>query len=112
MMKNLICGLITSAIAAACFFAAFVAAALWIPQDQQAIRRHVVAAIVDGTFNARFGYGPFGGPVWPRHTLDCVAASMMVAPPADPLVEATSNRMPIVNPSWHDARVSETLDCQ
>src|SRR4051794_15327960 len=112
MVKNLIYGAAISTIAAACFFAAFVAAAMWIPQDQQAIRRHVVAAIVDGTFNARFRYGPFGSLVWPRHTLDCVAASMMVAPPADRLVQAISNRMPIINPSWHDARVAETLDCQ
>src|SRR5947209_6955858 len=112
MMKNLICAAIISTIAAACCVAAFVAAALWIPQDQQAIRRHVVAAIVDGTLNARFRYGPFGGPIWPRHTLDCVLASMMVAPPAGRLVEAISNRMPVVDPSWHVGRVPESFDCQ
>ena len=38
---------------AACFFAAFVAAALWLPQDQPTIRRHIVAAVLDGTFNTR-----------------------------------------------------------
>jgi hypothetical protein len=111
-VKNFIYGAAISTITAACFFAAFVAAAMWIPQDQPAIRGHVVAAIVDGTFNARFRYGPFGGLVWPRHTLDCVAASMMVAPPVERWVQAISNRMPVINPSWHDTRVPETLDCQ
>ena len=104
-------GFITVAVAA-CFFAAFVAAALWLPQDQQAIRRHIVAAIVDGTFNAHFRYGPFGDTPWPRHTQDCALASMMIAPPADRLSEAVSNRLPLINEAWHDARVPETLDCQ
>src|SRR2546423_1391828 len=112
MTKGLISGAIISLGAAACFFAAFVAAALWIPQDQQAIRSHVVGAIIDGTFNARFSYGPFGGLVWPRHTLDCVPGSMMLAPPAGRLVAAISNRTPVIDPSWHDPRVAETADCQ
>ncbi len=111
-MLILIRAVVLSVLVAACFFAAFVAAALWLPRDQDAIRRHVVAAIVDGTFNARFTYGPFGGLVWPRHTMDCALASMMIAPPAGRLVDAVSNRMPAVDHSWHDTRVPETLDCQ
>src|SRR5256885_1160824 len=112
MTKDLISGAIISLVAAAFFFAAFVAAALWIPQDQQTIRSHVVGAIMDGTFNARFSYGPFGGLVWPRHTLDCVPGSMMLAPPGGQLIDAISNRTPAIDPSWHDPRVPETADCQ
>ena len=111
-MKELIRGAFISVAVAACFFAAFVAAALWLPQDRQAVRRHLVAAVLDGTFNAHFGYGPFGGLVWPRHTMDCVIGSMLLAPSAGPLVDAMSNRWPVVNGSWRDPRMPETLDCQ
>jgi hypothetical protein len=111
-MKELVRGLLISLAVAAAFFAAFVAAALWVPQDQPTIRRHVVAAVLDGTFNAHFAYGPFGGLVWPRHTMDCVIGSMVLAPPAGRLIDAMSNRWPVVNTSWHDPRVPDTLDCQ
>jgi hypothetical protein len=111
-VKDLIRGALISVAAAACFFAAFVAAALWVPQDQQSIRRHIVAAIVDGTFNARISYGPLGNIAWPRHTLDCLLANMMLAPPASRLVDAMSNRSVALNPSWHDPRVPEAFDCQ
>jgi hypothetical protein len=97
---------------AACFFAAFVAAALWVPQDQQAIRRHVVAAVGDGTFNVRLPYGPFGRVVWPRHTLDCALAGMMLAPPGGRLIDALSNQFIVPNVAWQDPRVPETVDCQ
>src|SRR5947209_3062507 len=112
MMRALIKSGTTSVLVAISVFSAFVAAALWLPQDQQAIRSHIVAAIQDGTFNAQFGYGPFGSLVWPRHTMDCALASMMIAPPASLLIEAVSNRMPAVDPSWRDPRVPDTLDCQ
>ena len=112
MIRALIKSGATSVLVAICFFAAFVAAALWLPQDQQAIRGHIVSAVQDGSFNAQFRYGPFGTLVWPRHTMDCALASMMIAPPATPLIEAVSNRMPAVDPSWRDPRVPETLDCQ
>jgi hypothetical protein len=110
-VRELIRGAFVSVAVAAGFFAAFVAAALWLPQDQRTIRRHVVAAIVDGTFSAQFTYGPFGGLVWPRHTMDCALASMMIAPATGP-VDAVGNRMPAVDTSWHDPRVPDTLDCQ
>lgn len=111
-MRDLIRGALISVAAAACFFTAFVAAALWVPQDQQAIRRHIVEAITSGLFNARVGYGPFGNIVWPRHTLDCLPANMMLAPPAGRLIDAVSNRSVALNPSWRDARVPEPFDCQ
>jgi hypothetical protein len=112
MIKDLIRGAVISGAAAACFFAAFVAAALWLPQDQPTIRRHIVAAILDGTFNEQFSYGPLGSTVWPRHTLDCTLANMMLAPPAGRLADAISNRHVALNPSWHDPRVPATSDCQ
>ena len=111
-MRDLIRGALISVAAAACFFAAFVAAALWVPQDQQAIRRHIVEAITSGLFNARIGYGPLGNIVWPRHTLDCLPANMMLAPPAGRLIDAISNRSVALNPSWRDARVPAPFDCQ
>jgi hypothetical protein len=110
--KALIGGAIISVAAAACFFAAFIALALWLPQDQATIRRHVVAAVEQGAFNERFGYGPFGGIVWPRHTLDCTLANMMLAPPAGRLADAISNRHTALNLSWSDPRVPATTDCQ
>ena len=111
-LKELVRGALISVAGAGGFFAAFVAVALWIPQDQQAIRRHLVTAITDGMFNAQFGYGPFGGLVWPRHTMDCGLGSMMIAPSGGRLINAMSNRMAVVNPAWHDPRVPPTLDCQ
>lgn len=111
-VRDLVRGALISVAAAACFFATFVAAALWVPQDQQAIRRHIVEAIASGLFNARIGYGPLGNIVWPRHTLDCLPANMMLAPPAGRLIDAVSNRSVALNPSWRDARVPESFDCQ
>jgi hypothetical protein len=111
-VKDLIRGALISVAVAACFFAAFVAAALWVPQDQQVILRHIVEAIASGTFNARFSYGPFGSIAWPRHTLDCLPVNMMLAPPAGRLIDAMSNRFVALNPSWHDPRVPEAFDCQ
>jgi hypothetical protein len=110
--KELIGGAIISVAVAACFFAAFIAAALWLPQDQPTIRRHIVAAVLDGTFNARPGYGPLGATIFPRHTLDCTLANMMLAPPAGRLADAVSNRHVALNPSWSDPRVPATTDCQ
>ena len=110
--KELIGGAIISVAVAACFFAAFIAAALWLPQDQPTIRRHIVAAVLDGTFNARPGYGPLGATIFPRHTLDCTLANMMLAPPAGRLADAISNRHVALNPSWSDPRVPATADCQ
>ena len=110
--KELIGGAIISVAVAACFFAAFIAAALWLPQDQPTIRRHIVAAVLDGTFNARPSYGPLGATIFPRHTLDCTLANMMLAPPAGRLADAISNRHVALNPSWSDPRVPATTDCQ
>jgi hypothetical protein len=111
-LKDLVRGACISAAVAACFFAAFVAAALWLPQDQQAIRRHIVAAVLHGTFNAQPSYGPLGSTVFPRHTLDCTLANMMLAPPAGRLADAISNRHVALNPAWRDPRVPATSDCQ
>ena len=112
LAKDLIFGTFISLAVAAGFFIAFVAAALWVPQDQQAIRRHILEAINHGTFNARISYGPAGSIEWPRHTLDCLPVNMMLAPPANRLVDAVSNRSVALNPSWRDARVPEPFDCQ
>ena len=110
--KALIGGAIISVAVAACFFAAFIAAALWLPQDQPTIRRHIVAAVLDGAFNARPSYGPLGATIFPRHTLDCTLANMMLAPSAGRLADAISNRHVAFNPSWSDPRIPLTTDCQ
>ena len=88
------------------------AAALWVPQDQQAIRRHIVDAISNGTFNAQVRYGPFSNVAWPRHTLDCLPANMMLAPPTSLMIDAVSNRSVALDSSWHDPRVPAAFDCQ
>ena len=111
-LKDFVRAAFISVAVAAGFFAAFVAGALWLPQDQQTIRRHIVAAVLDGTFNARPRYGPLGSTIWPRHTLDCTLANMMLAPPAGRLADAISNRHVALNPSWSDPRVPATSDCQ
>jgi hypothetical protein len=110
--KELIRGAVICVITAACFFAAFVVLALFVPQDQQAIRRHIVSAIEEGTFKQQHWYGPFGAIIWPRHTLDCVLAGMMLAPPAGRMTDALSNQHILPNLAWRDTRVAETLDCQ
>jgi hypothetical protein len=111
-LKDLVRAALFSAAVAAGFFAAFVAAALWLPQDQPTIRRHIVSALEQGLFNKHYAYGPFGTIGWPRHTLDCVPINMMLAPPADRLTDAISNRHVALNLSWSDPRVPATTDCQ
>ena len=101
-----------SALVAAIFFAALVAAALWIPQDGPTIRRHVVAAVLEGVFNKHFSYGPFGDIGAPRQTMDCLLADMMLAPPASRIVEAMSNRYAAPQAGWNDPRVGPAFDCQ
>src|SRR4051812_29843794 len=110
--KELIRGAFICVVTAACFFAAFVVLALFIPQDQQTIRRHIVSAIEQGVFNRQHWYGPLGTIIWPRHTLDCVLAGMMLAPPGGRMIDALSNQHILPNLAWRDARVAETLDCQ
>jgi hypothetical protein len=110
--KDVIRAALISVAVATCYFAAFIAAALWLPQDQQTIRRNIVAAVLDGAFNARPSYGPLSSTVFPRHTLDCTLANMMLAPPADRLADAISNRHVVLNLSWNDPRVPATTDCQ
>ncbi len=110
--RDLIGAAFISGAVAVCFFAAFVTAALWLPQDQQTIRRHIVEAITSGTLNERVSYGPFWGIPLPRHALDCLPVNMMLAPPAGQLIDAVSNRSVALNPSWLDMRVPEAYDCQ
>src|SRR3954453_13235921 len=90
--KTAIRGAMVGVVAAVCFFPTFIAAALWLPQDQATNRRHIVAAVLDRTFNARPSDGPLGATVVARHTLDCTLANMMLAPPAGRLAAAISNR--------------------
>jgi len=110
--KELIRGAVICVITAGCFFATFIAVALLVPQDQQRIRRHIMLAIEQGAFSTQRWYGPFGTIIWPRHTLDCVLAGMMLAPSGGRMIDALSNRYILPNLSWRDTRVAATLDCQ
>lgn len=111
-VRDLVRGAFISVAVAAGFFAAFVAAALSVPQDQPTIRRHIVEAIIGGTFNAHIRYGLLGDFVLQRHTLDCLPANMMLAPQADRVIDAVSNRSVVLNSSWRDPRVPDAFDCQ
>src|SRR4051794_41808387 len=110
--KAAIRGAMVSVAAAVCFFATFIAAALWLPQDQATIRRHIVAAVLDRTFHARPSYGPLGATVFARHTLDCTLANMMLAPPAGGPAAAINNPPVRVHFSRGDPRGPATADCQ
>lgn len=102
----------TSMAVAAAFFAVFTTAAIWLPQDQQTIRRHIVDAIASGEFNAQTHLGPLQQfPVY-RDVFNCLLFNMMLAPHRDRLTDAMSNRMVAVEPGANDARVPPFPDCQ
>jgi hypothetical protein len=109
-MKRAIQAVLISVATAAAFFAVFVAAAIVVPQDQQAIRQHLVDAIISGEMNEqtdRFQKYPVH-----RNVFNCLLFNMMLAPGSNPPVEAISNRMAAVDDVVYHDRVPPFPDCQ
>jgi len=93
------------------FFALFVAAAIWAPQDQRAIHGAVVEAIASGEINRETSLGPLAGfPVY-RSMYDCLLLIMMTAPPPASALGAVGNRV-AQSEGPTDARVPPYPDCQ
>jgi hypothetical protein len=96
---------------AALFFAIFVAAAIWAPQDQQAIRATIVDAIASGEINRQTTLGPLASfPVY-RSVYDCLLFIMATAPERAGALAAAGNRTTSSQGST-DARVPPFPDCQ
>src|SRR5262245_15317955 len=99
--------------AAAAGLAALWAIALWAPQNEQAIRVHLAAAVADGTINTYASYGALSSQRQPYYILDCLIFGMMLAPSSGPIADAISNHNPWPDPAdIVDPRVPLHHDCQ
>ena len=112
LTKNLIPAALISVALASVFFALFAAAAIWSPQDQQAIRRHLVEAIMNGEFSAQTSIGPTQTFPMYRSGNDCFLLGMMLAPAGSRPAEALSNRVVGTDGSAADARAPPYPPCQ
>jgi hypothetical protein len=113
MIKTSIQGVLISVATATVFFAVLIVLALFAPQDQPTIRRHLVDAIVGGEMVAQSDLGPRGrSPVY-RNVFDCMLLGMMLAPAENGSAAAMSNRrLAAAAPSAQDVRVPPFPDCQ
>jgi multisubunit Na+/H+ antiporter MnhG subunit len=110
LLKSVIAAASISVATAVVFFGAFIAAAIWAPQDQQAIRQHMIDAVVSGELNAQVSlFQKY--PVY-RNVFNCLLFNMMLAPPRERAVEAISNRMTTAGRDILDERVPPFPDCQ
>src|SRR5437764_14719133 len=111
MIKTAMQAALISVAAAAAFFGLLIAAATWLPQNQQAIRQHLIDVIASGEINAQTSLGPMATfPVY-RYGFDCILFGMMLAP-GDGTSGPMSNRLLAVDPTAHDTRVPPFPYCQ
>jgi hypothetical protein len=113
LASSLIRSALISIAAAAVFFAVLIVLALFAPQDQQTIRRHLADAIAGGEMISQTTLGPLAtAPVY-RAMFDCLQFGMLLAPAESGRAAAMSNRRPVAEaPSVQDARVPPFPDCQ
>ena len=112
LARSLIPTALISVALAALFFALFAAAAIWAPQDQQAIRQHLIEAITSGEFSAQTSIGPNQTFPMYRSGNDCFLLGMMLAPAGSRPAEALSNRVAAASPSAPDTRAPPFPPCQ
>jgi hypothetical protein len=113
LIRNLIRAALISVALAAVFFALFAAAAMWAPQDQQAIRKTLIEAVTSGEFSAQTSIGPNQTFPMYRSANDCFLLGMMLAPADGRSAEALSNRVvAAASPSAPDARAPPFPPCQ
>lgn len=103
-------GLIAVAVAAV-FFAILVAAAIWVPQDQQAIRRHLVDFVASGEINAQTRLGPNPNSLVYRYAYDCPLFGMMLAPETG-AAAMRNNLTTLVPAAQDDPRAPPVPHCQ
>jgi hypothetical protein len=102
-----------SAATAAMFFALFVAAAVFAPQNQASIRQHLAEAVVSGEMIAQTTLSPMSGFALYRNVYDCLLFGMMLAPEQNSFPAALSNRMAVASTERAaDPRVPPFPDCQ
>jgi hypothetical protein len=111
LIRSLIPAALISVAMAAVFFALFAAAAIFAPQDQQAIRRHLIDAIASGELAAQTAIGPTQTFPMYRSGNDCFLLGMMLAPGSRP-AKALSNRVAATGPPAPDARVPPYPPCE
>jgi hypothetical protein len=114
LARSLIPSAFISVALAAAFFALFAIAAIWAPQDQGMIRRHLIEAIKNGEFSAQTVIGPTQTFPMYRSGNDCFLLGMMLAPTADRPAAALSNQVLAAsgNPSAVDERAPPYPPCQ
>ncbi|MEA2928804.1 MAG: hypothetical protein QOG38_1232, partial [Hyphomicrobiales bacterium] len=112
LIRSLIPAALISVALAAVFFVLFAAAAIWAPQDRQAIRQNLIEAITSGEFSAQTSIGPNQTFPMYRSANDCFLLGMMLAPAGSRAAEALSNRVVAASPSAPDARAPPFPPCQ
>jgi hypothetical protein len=112
LTKSLLGAAASGVVMAGAFFLLFATAAIFAPQDQQAIRQHLIEAITSGEFSAQTVLGPTQTFPMYRSGNDCFILSMMLAPAGTRPAEALSNRVVAANPSAPDARAPPFPPCQ
>jgi hypothetical protein len=112
LIRSLIPAALISVAMAAVFFALFAAAAIFAPQDQQAIRRHLIEATASGELAAQTAIGPTQTFPMYRSGNDCFLLGMMLAPAGSRPAEALSNRVVATGPPAPDARVPPYPPCE
>jgi hypothetical protein len=108
VIKTSIQAALISVLAAAAFFGLLFAAATWLPQNQQAIRQHLIDVIASGEINARTSLGPMATLPVHRYAFDCLIFGIVLVPTGG----AISNRMLAMDPAAQDPRVPPFPDCQ
>src|SRR5712671_1157557 len=112
MIKTSIHAVLISVALAAVFFALFAIAAIWAPQDQGMIRRHLIEAITSGAFSAQTVIGPTQTFPMYRSGNDCFLLGMMLAPTTGPAAALSNRMLAATNPSALDARAPPYPPCQ
>lgn len=111
MIRTYIQAALIAAAVALAFFAILVTAAIWLPQDQQAIRRHLVDLVTSGEMNAQAHLGPNPNSLIYRHIFDCALFGMMLAPGTG--ADAMRIKLAKSEPSYKDdPRAPPYADCQ
>lgn len=101
---------LVSLVTAVVFFALFVAAAIWAPQDHQKIRLHMIEAVQTGELNAQTTF-LHRFPTY-LNLYNCLLFNMMLAPQRDGKEHAISNHMVRVDDKVVTPVVPPFPDCQ
>lgn len=104
-MRVLARSLLASVATAVVLFALLLAVAVWAPQNQATIRRHLHDAVASGLIIEKGKLGPFDRLYTYTYLYDCIIFGTMLAPSRGVLTNAMSNRRPVIDSTVEDPRV-------